>query len=199
LQISKITEGKHSNFHIYIGDEYAFTVTDVQLAQNSLSAGAELNREDIARLSAEYSLFKAKSQAANLLSFKSYSKNALVERLKRKGADAEAALAAAQRYEELGYINDLEYAKKLAEYLLNIKKFGKRRIQDELFAKRVPREIIDQTVQSLEDEDFYERAKEVVLQKFGESPFEQKEKKRIYDSLLRQGYSFDEAKYAVSV
>ena len=84
---------------------------------------------------------QAKEKALRLLEFRSHSEKELRDKLLRAGAKAEDLPEIFDFLREYSFINDAEYAKKIARDLQNLNKYGIRRIRDELKSRGI--EIID--------------------------------------------------------
>ena len=90
-------------------------------------------------------------------------KKELIEKIQRT-TSKEAAWSAADRMEELGLVNDEEFAKRYAAELFNRKGFSGRRAQYELLQKGIDKEIIAQVVEELEPNPV-EKIKEIIEKK----------------------------------
>ena len=81
----------------------------------SLSAGAELDEDDLFEIITESERKRAFSRAVYYLADGDYSEKGMVMKLKGAKFSDDAADFAAARLKELGYINDERYAAYLAE------------------------------------------------------------------------------------
>jgi regulatory protein len=92
---------------------------------------------------------------------------------------------------ELGYLDDVDYARRFASARLE-RQYGPRRIVQELRRKGVPSEIADEAVAGARDEgEIRERAVALARQRAARLHREsdpRKRKKRIYDHLIRRGF-----------
>ena len=101
-----------------------------------------------------------RDKAMDLLAARPLSRKELVDKLtarprdreKEPLADRETAEAAADRLEELGYLNDGAYACTVAEHYA-AKGWGPARIREELYRRGVPREYWDQALETMESPD----------------------------------------------
>ncbi len=134
----------------------------------------------------------AKNRAYLLLSKKSYSKRALITKLTDKGIDFDIANKVTAYLEDLGYINDVQYASDSLKYLFEIKKFGQRKVVFELYKRGIDKEY----AKELAENYFLENESEInnVLQKLlkGKDLQDQKTKRQIFNKLVRMGYDFEE-------
>jgi regulatory protein len=70
----------------------------------------------------------------------------LAARLKRKGYDAESIAETSARLLEFGYLDDRRTAAAWAENAARIRGLGPRRLREGLARRRLPRELVDETV-----------------------------------------------------
>ena len=91
---------------------------------------------------------KTKEKALRLLEFRSQSEFELKQKLIRAGGtEIERVLDFCREYH---FLNDGDYAKKCAKDLQHLKKYGVRRIKDELRARGLASELIDEAIAELE-------------------------------------------------
>lgn len=107
-------------------------------------------------------------------------------------ADRESAEAAADRLEELGYLNDQAYAHTVAEHYA-AKGCGPSRIREEFYRRGVPREYWDEALERLDAPD---EAIDAFLQKKlrGADLTDPKSYKRAADALARRGFRWEDIK-----
>lgn len=134
---------------------------------------------------------QAKDKALRLLTFRAHSEKELADKLLRSGADSEdieRILDFCRRYK---FVNDRQYAISKAKDLQNLKKYGKRRIISELYAKGISSEYIDEAVEQL---DFDENALLPLIRKKLGGNFEKKSIDRCIRYFLYRGYDIYEIK-----
>jgi regulatory protein len=98
------------------------------------------------------------------------------------------------RLKELGYVNDRSFALNYAQSRLQLRAVGKSRLRRELAEKKVPRELIEETLETvfdeLPEEDSLKRALDKHLRIHGK-PADPKSRRRIIAYLIRQGFGYD--------
>jgi regulatory protein len=98
------------------------------------------------------------------------------------------------RLQELGYLNDEQYAADYTRSRLRMKPLGRRRLKQELKHKQVPESIAEQTLdQAYEDTSeatLIDQAIEKRLRLRGR-PTSRQETKSLFDYLLRLGFSYE--------
>lgn len=189
LTDAKLTKAK--NISVFLDDEYSFSLPPIIWEQEKLKIGMEITPERASELLYKGSYDMAKSKALYLLGMKAYTKKKLLEKLSQK-FDPEIALRAVERMEELNLIDDEAYCRDYVEYLFKEKGYGKRKIVSCLKEKGIGEFIIEDVLSDFDISDDFERAKEKALKRKHENT--PKEKNRIYNFLLRQGYSYETIK-----
>lgn len=139
---------------------------------------------------------QTKEKALRLLEFRNHTKKELERKLKVFGANEENIEKVTVFLQEYGLINDREYAKRFACDLQNLKKYGKNRIKNELFAKGISPEFVDEAIGELDD-DYEDTLKELIKKRL-KGDFEQKNKDRTIRYFIYRGYSFDEIKRIIA-
>ena len=137
----------------------------------------------------------AKQKALSLLDKRDYSRCELLQKLREKGfadADAEAAL---DRLCELGFVDDARYAPIVVRHYA-AKGYGRRRVQQELQRRGIPKELWDAAMEQMPEQD---AAIDKLLRSRlrGADPDDRAALKRAADALLRRGFSWDEINAAI--
>ena len=202
MRISKLSPSTkvRGRWLVCLEDGSILRVGENQVADFSLYAGMELDAGALEALRDAADTAALREKALNCLSMRPLSRRELVKKLSAPGKaaggeafDAQAAQARAEAVadwlEELGYLNDGEYAKTLARHYA-AKGCGARKIRDELYRRGVPRTYWDS---ALEEAEGPEEAIDAFLRKklAGREP-DRKELKRAADALARRGYRWDE-------
>lgn len=134
---------------------------------------------------------KAKKYALLLLKYRPRCEKELVQRLKKKKFDQVTINQTISFLRERNFIDDRDFAHSWIESRIK-RSFGLKRIIQELKARGVDRQIIEEQM-SLFQKDYseYAQVKEIAgerLKKMNESDT-LKKKRRLYDYLLRRGFS----------
>ncbi len=141
----------------------------------------------------ELTFDETKEKALRLLEFRSHSEDELRKKLKNAGGTGiDEVLDFCREY---NFLNDSEYAKKLAKDLLNLKKYGKRRIKDELSSRGIDDEYI---VEALEELDLDEKENLLpLIEKKLNNNFDKKNIDKAIRYFLYRGYEFSDIKKCI--
>ena len=121
--------------------------------------------------------------------------NAAHKKLAEWEASHEEAEAVCDRMEELGYLNEAEYAGRIVRHFA-AKGFGERKLRDELYRRGVPRELWDEALEQIEEED-NACAIDAFLEKKLKGSHDPKDVKRASDALARRGFRWPEIRDAL--
>ena len=192
-----IKEGKAKKIHIYIDEEYRATVDSDYWYSEKYRNYKEINEEELTELLNSVSFRRAYNKGLDFLSRRPYGTKELIKKLCEKGHEKEFAEKACERLLELGLLNDEEYARILANDLLERKNYSIKRIKQELAFRGISRDIIENTIDLL-DNDPVPRIIILIKKKYINKINDEKGRKRTVDALLRLGYSYSDIKSALN-
>ena len=186
----------------HLEDGTILRVTGNEVACFGLYSGMELSEETKGKLEEAVRRGQVKEKALRLLSGRPMSRKELVDKLTARPRDREKepiseelAQEAASRLEELGYLNDAEYARTVARHYA-AKGYGERKLRDELWKRGVPREYWDQALEEVQDPadamDAFIRRKLM-----GRTP-DRETLGKLSAALARRGYRWEDIRSALS-
>ena len=141
----------------------------------------------------ELTFEQTKEKALRLLEFRSHSEHELREKLKRAGGtEIDKVISFCYEY---NFLNDREYSKCLAKDLVNLKKYGKRRIAEELKSKGISSENIAEALDGAECDE-YEMLMPQVIKKL-KGNFEKKNEDKAIRYFLYRGYQLWDIKRCI--
>ena len=144
---------------------------------------------------AEYE--RARKRAMYLLGSRPYSTAALREKLLNNYSEetTDRVIGDMTRY---GFLDDEDYARRLASSVINGKKYGLHRAKAEMRRKGVPDELIEQALSEYSSEDMTESLTELVRKKYSDRITDRDDRQRVIAALARRGYGFGEIKSAIT-
>lgn len=134
-------------------------------------------------------LRKAKARALYLLGERAMCFAELKSKLSKTYGE-EIASEAAEYARELGYINDEEYAPKLAEYLIKRKRWGVRRARLEMLHRGLSRELVENTLADISEDEIDEELTALIARKYANKLRDYDDRRRTIAALARRGYDF---------
>lgn len=128
--------------------------------------------------------------ALTALGRRSLSKLELSKHLSKRGASDEIRDLVLLRVEEMGYINDLDFARVFSDRTRRIKKSSKRAISQGLREKGIDQETIDWVIEDIPESSDLELAQEFARKKWRPRAGEDVEttKRRVAGALMRRGF-----------
>ncbi|MGI6462960.1 MAG: regulatory protein RecX [Candidatus Scatomorpha sp.] len=136
---------------------------------------------------------EAMQRALKMLERRDYAEGELVDRLRQKGIEEEAAAKAAERLTELGLINNKKFAAILVRHY-SAKGFGPGKIRSEFIKRRVPRELWDEALSELPEQR--DEVYSLLLKKLGNRERSRENIRKAGASVMRRGFSWDEVSAA---
>ena len=155
-----------------------------------------LKRKKVEKKKGRNEIEKAKETVFRFLSYRPRSIEEVRRKLKEKNFPPLTIKRVLARVEELGYLNDRDYAYTFACSSIENKQWGTLRIRDALLNKGVSQEIINQTIARIEEEyDVTQVARCALEIKFTHIRYHEKADKKTRDKainyLKRKGFSWD--------
>lgn len=134
-------------------------------------------------------------RAAKLLAAKQRSVAELREKLSTpRGATKAIVDEVIARLREYGYLDDAKFAQSYASLRLRERPIGRRRLQRDLWLKKVDKktadEALDEVFETTPEEELIDRAIAKRLRLRGK-PKTREDAKKLFDHLIRQGYEFE--------
>lgn len=197
MLVTAIETRKKALRAVYLDGALAADVDADTLALWGLRVGDEISRQAFDELCSRSDLERAKSRALFFLNRRSYSKKELYEKV-RAACAPEAAQAAVDRMEELGLVDDLDYARRFAADCLRLKQYGAARILLELGRRGVDRDTARLALEEIAPEEPAERIANLLQTKFLRYKGDEKGKRRAVAALQRMGYRWEDIRRAIA-
>ena len=172
---------------VFVDGEFWAEIDAGVAAERGLREGVALSDEELqeARAAGERAL--AMARALNYLGYRARSEREVCDRLRRYGYGEETVDGVVGRLEELGYLDDAEFARQAVRE--KARKYGPRRVSVELRRSGVDGEIAREAV----EEEFagrseLEAAFSAASRRYNRGGSDA-EARRVYGFLMRRGYS----------
>lgn len=189
MEITDIRMTKRGRFSIYVEGEFACVLHPDTYAVSGVAVGDTLTPHQLERLKGESTGRLAREKALALLSQRAYTARKLYGKLVEYTEDEEAAAAAVARMKELGLVNDTDYARRFAADCLNLRHYSIPRTAQALGEKGIDRELIRETLESLEY-DPQTAIAGLVLRKYARYLEDEKGVRKTISALQRLGYRY---------
>lgn len=192
--ITKIEAQKRSKdrVNIYVDEEYFMAVYAELVYTHSLKKGMEIDKESLENLLHDEMYMKAKNKALTILSKSDQSEKKLKEKLLNDFDEniVEDVIDFLKGYK---LINDNLLAEKIVHDNMNLSKFGKNKIKQNLYNKGIAASDIQDALSQIDPDDEYENAKYLAEKRLKRLKGEDKNKinQKIYQHLAYKGFSYD--------
>lgn len=201
-KITKVEYQKKNKdrFNIYLDDEYAFAIDINIFIKYSLKKGLLLDDELISDILKSEERISVYNYGISLLSRAAKSEYELRLKMQDKGFDSHLIDNAINTLKEQKYLDDERYCEMFINDKINISKHGVRKIKEALYYKGIDKEIIEEKIRSVSQEDEEERAINLGKKKLFNIKEEDTRKKyiKLSNYLIGKGFEFDVVKRTVS-
>ena len=202
MTITAIEEQKKNKNRrsVFIDGEFAFGMSAEDVYLHRLKEGDKIDKNDLEKIMAGAVLQDAKNLALRYLSYQARTKREMERKLKTYELSQDIVEEVLSFLEAHKFIDDLAYAEKFAQSKIRAG-YGKQRLKSDLFQKGIKRDVIDEVLQAVaEEEDTAQQVKEILERKIKSDDlkeFNETEKQKVLNFLGRRGFSYDEAKAGI--
>ncbi|MGM7703328.1 recombination regulator RecX [Pseudalkalibacillus sp. Hm43] len=205
MKITKITVQKKnkSRFNVFIdrgnGEEFGFAIDEEVYIKSDIRNDMEITDQQIASLQLQDEFQKGLNLSMNYLSYRMRSIDEIRQYLKKKEFEENTIQAVIERLKELGYLDDLEFAKMFIRSKITTTKKGPKALKQDLKQKGVSDPIIEDAMNIYPKEEQIEEATLLVekkakqYKKLSENALKQK----VAQVLQQKGYSWNVTEQAI--
>jgi regulatory protein len=199
MTITQIKELTKSRYLITVDDEFTFVLYKGELRIYKVNLMTEMPEDTFCEIMTVVLPKRAKLRLLNLLQKKSYTEKQLKEKLQEGYYPVDIIKIAIDYVKSFGYINDQQFASDYVEYYKTSK--SKNTMKRELSKRGIPNEYMEHLFE-LANETIDEE--EIQIRRWLEKKHyslenSMKDKKKLYDFLMRKGYSFDKIKQVIKL
>ncbi len=194
--LTKLSPTKQGRMALFFDDEFTFSVDLETLAQYGLQQGRVFTTAELSQLLNDTQYKKARDRAFKLLGYKAYTRYLMEQKLLQEDVPPFVVEDVLARLEELGFLNDLDYACRCAADLVHLKKFSHSRVRQELRRRGVEDCDIEDALSRLDD-DPLEQLRQVIETKYSRDLDSEKGRRRAVNGLMRLGYSYSQIHQAL--
>lgn len=198
MKITRIVaqEKQKDRYSLFVDGKYAFSLSEGALLDSKLASGHEIDREQLKaykQLSADDKIY---SQALRYAAMRLRSTWEMEQYLRRRAASPLLCQKILSKLSTIGLLNDETFARSWVANRHLLRPTSKRKLQQELRAKRVPDEVIDAVLG--EDEPTEERdSLRQLISKKRKLPKYKADPQKLMQYLARQGFGYGDIKDAL--
>lgn len=194
MTLREIKQTSPERFTLVFDDGTELKTTLGIITERFIHSGMDFDEDAYNELVSACTLALAKARALRIINARPMSREELRKRLIEKGETPDNAETCAEWLCQMGLINDTEYAGSVVRHYA-AKGYGASRIKQELRRHGVSRELWDDAMSQMPEQDEY-------LARFLRSrlsdPGDRAQVKKVSDALFRRGYSWDQIKHALN-
>lgn len=198
MEITALEEYKGETWRLELDGsrETTYFINASVVDEFMLKKGQELSGDALARIQGADTLRRAKRRALYLLGSRQYCRGELLKKLRRTYGE-DVARSAVDYVTEIGYVNDEEYAPKLAEYLIHTKRWGLRRTRYEMLRRGLDEELVDNALADFSEEEIDEEITALLEKRYSAKIQDYDDRRRTIAAFARRGYDYRAVKRCI--
>lgn len=179
---------------VYVDGKYSFSLSTWQFGSADLKLDGEISDERVEELSEESEFGKLHDRTLMWLMIRPRSTWEVEDYLRKKTDDEEVREKLLASFQEKKYLDDEDFAERWVANRRLLKPVSKLKLRQELLKKRVPKEIIDQTLEA-DVTDESEVLVELIAKKRKITRYQ--DDRKLMEYLARQGFKYSDIKTAL--
>ena len=198
IQIPKEAARKKQRYCVKTNTEEVLMLKEEEVLRFSIFSDKTYTQAEWVDLLQQIQSQRAYEKGLDLVLFRKNSRWELLEKLKRNGFSSQEAEQAADRLEEAGYLNDLQYAQSYVRQHKTDAYITFAQLKQALLKKGVSYDIIDTVLSDCSpetEEEEKEKLRQFIYKKYDklvrEGQISYNKKVSIQQALYRKGYSLD--------
>lgn len=197
--VTKVEPVTKARFKVYLNEQFAFVLYKGELSRYKIQEECEVTQELVDQIKNEVLVKRAKLRAMYLLNHKDRTEQELYNRLKQDLYTEDIIDIAMKYVASFGYIGDEGYARRFISGKQGSK--SKKEIMMMLKQKGisgdVAKEALEECYEEVTESDAIQRL--VEKKHFNCETASEKEKKKMFDYLLRKGFSYEDVRQVIQV
>jgi len=194
MLVTAITQQKkdETRYNVFIDGVYTFALPMQDILYFKLKEGREVPEETVEYIQNSLIYIKAQDLALHYIGYKMRTVKEIRMKLSEKGFSEDVIERVIEFLEKYGYADDREYCRKYIREKLCMKPKSGYALKIELKQRGISSRIIDEVMAETEMDEEGDAFRWLERKSRGSwPPADEKQKKKLYDFLLRKGYSYD--------
>jgi len=194
-KITKIEIQKRNKerVNLFLDDEYAFSLSTELVYKEALKVNEEVDSKKLGILAEREGLIRCKDSALRIIERSYKTEKEVRDKLSLKGYEDNAINKSIEFLKEYNFINDINYTKAFIKDKLN--STGSNKIKYTLIQKGISKELIEEELSNLNEENEKQVAIDLAKKKFliirKRETDNYKISGKLYRYLLSKGYGYD--------
>ena len=192
--ITKIESQKRNDerVNIYVDEKFFIAIYKELVFSFNLKKGQEIDTDNLKAILEDELYMKAKNKALNILSKSSQSEKQIRQKLSKDFEEhtIDRVLEFLQKYK---FIDDEDLASRIVNTNVNLNKYGKNKIKQNLYNKGIDKTIIEYAIDEIDTDKEFENALYLGKKRFERLKNEDSKKayQKIGNHLAYKGFNYD--------
>ena len=186
-------EKRQDRYSVFVDGKYSFSLSESALLDSRLVVGQELGTDDLKHWKQESADDKIMGNALRYAAMRLRSTWEVEQYLKRKNASPALVDKILSKLSNINLLNDEAFAKAWVANRSLLRPTSKRKLQQELKAKRISEEVINVTLSEDQAVDDRTALREMIAKKRNLSKYKT-EPLKLMQYLARQGFNYGDIK-----
>ncbi len=190
---------KEKTYYAVSAGDSVYEIDGELLRRYSLMEGTEIDGGLLEELHTKSRFRRAYRRACYLLDERDYSYSMMYQKLMRTYQDRELCNSVMQQLVQCGSIDDRRYAGRLAEYLVESRRYGIFRARQEMLRRGLEKNLVEDALEGWE-EAAGENIPVVLEKKYARyltDPKDYKAREKVIAGMARLGYNYRDVKAAI--
>lgn len=188
MVITDIAVTKRGRYSLFVDGEFTFSVDGQTVLSYGLKKGLQVDCGFMDELQSVCLLRKCRESALDYLSRRPHGERELVKKLQKKYPAPVCETVVAELM-DAGLIDDLAFAKGLAEEYVNYRGYSARRVREELYKRSFSRDVIGEVMDTLPGDET-ETVKTLVERQYYRKLGTPDGAEKVKAALVRRGFSY---------
>ena len=188
--------GRGRRVNVFLDGKFAFSLEAEVVAKEGLQVGQVLSADQIKALARSDNSHRCLNGAVHYLSYRPRSESELRRRLRQRGFDGDSLEAVITRLKEQGLVDDMAFAQFWKDNRESFSPRSRWLTKLELRQKGVANDIIDQVVDTIDDDNSAYQAALSKARSLSHSDY-QSFHRRLGEYLRRRGFSYRVIKHTI--
>ena len=183
---------KEDRVNIYVDEKFFMAIYKELVFTFSLKKGDNIDEEYLKKILKDEMFLKGKNKALNILSKASQSEKKIREKL-NEDFEEDTVDDVIDFLKKYNFINDGELASKIVNTNVNLNKYGKNKIKQNLYNKGIEKSAIDEAISEIDYDAEFENALYLAQKRYDRVKNEDPKKAyaKIANHLAYKGFNYD--------
>lgn len=188
----EVQKKNQDRVNIYVDEKFFMAIYKELVFTFNLKKGDNIDEDNLRQILKDEMFLKGKNKALNILSKSSQSERKIKEKLVEDFEEdvIERVIEFLKKY---NFINDDELASKIVNTNVNLNKYGKNKIKQNLYNKGIEKSAIDEAISNIDQDAEFENALYLAEKRYARVKNEDPKKaySKIANHLAYKGFNYD--------